>query len=225
MIPNQAMFHLVVFFSVIVLSGQPSIAQGSTTLVWRPQATLVMQKLRSAAQIELTVERTVISELTEQLPAQKGKLYLSKALFRFESETQEILVYDGTYIWTEQPGDKDLGIERTITKSKLVGVSSSQALLGRLLTQERLSQHFIIKDIKKISDEWVYTTTPKDKKIGISTLEIKFSADEKNLSGMTIVDDIGNKTVWIFRAIKLSDKAQSTLFKYTPPKGLKVITL
>ncbi len=194
-------------------------------LAWRPQATIVMQGLRSAEQVELSVERTVISDLTEQKPPQTGKLFLSKALFRFESTNKEILVYDGVNIWTEQPGDKDLGIESTITKSKLVGVSSSQALLGRLLTQERLSQHFSIKEIKRKNEDWVYITVPKDKKIGINLLEIRFSSDEKNLLGMTITDDIGNKTQWNFSKISLHKKANPRLFKYTPPKGSKVITL
>lgn len=211
---------LICFFSSFVAHANKDAA-----LTWRQAASTLMQKIRDAGQIELNVEKTVVSDITEQQTVQKGKLFLAKALFRFESENKEILVFDGKNVWTEQPGDKDLGIKKTVTKSKVGGKTSNQALLGKLLTEERLSKHFDILDVKKVDGQWKYKTTPKDKNIGIILFEMAFNKDETSISEIAITDDIGSKTVWKIKSMSLSKKSNSKLFQYNPTKDAQVIEI
>lgn len=187
----------------------------------------VTKKYKKSALVEITVEKTVVSELLGKETKFKGKIYLSSGLFRFENNEPEktLLVYDGSILWNEQSPPAEFPGPVQVAKSKLSKKNKSQILISSLLGQGELNENFKIKAEKKMGDVVALTVEPKTSELNIKQLELKIIVKTKVVSELNYKDDVGNETKMIFLNTTFKSKKNDKLFKYVPPKDAQVTNL
>ena len=220
------MAQKLLLFTLIFLSSF-AIHAKKTSAPAGPDLTILTQttaKYRKAKMIQMSVLKTVKSDLTGKETNYKGIIYLSSGLFRMVNTEPEksLLVFDGSTIWNEQPPSPDFPGPVQVTKSRLAGKNKSQALFATLLTKDPLTKSFKVLSSKKEADQTVYEASPLTSELTLKSLTLKISNSLKQVSEISYKDDIGNVTVMKFTDPQFKNSLDKKLFQYKPPKGAKV---
>lgn len=210
----KALIFLVPFLSVA------GFAAAETTLQ------KVSKKYRNAKLVEMSVEKTVTSELLGKETKYQGKIFLANKKFRWENTTPEktLLVFDGTTIYSEQTPPKELGGVVQVAKGKVDKKTGSHILISSLLGAD-LEKNFKAVEKEKVENLVKYDVTPVSNDLSIKDLKIVLDSKELTMKELSYKDDIGNLTVMRFSNVNLPKKEKNSLFKYVIPKGAQVTDL
>lgn len=184
------------------------------------------KKYRTAKLVEMTVEKTVKSELLGKETKYQGKISLANGKFRWENKTPDetLLVFDGSTIWSVQMPPKEFGGEPQIAKGKVDKKNRSNILISSLLGEE-VTKNFKVVSEKKVGDVVRFEIEPLQKDLTIKSLKVVVDEKSKKLTEISYLDDIGNLTIMSFSKIEFKKKANNKLFNYQPPKGAAVSEL
>ncbi len=133
-----------------------------------------------------------------------GAVYLQRpGLLRWEVHKPEsrLLVVDKTKIW-----NFDAELEQVVVKK----VDKS----GQL---ELLESQFTIKQI----DAQNFELRPKDSNAPFQLIKVQFN--KKILSGLSVLDQLGQNSIFSFKAVVLNKPIAAKMFIFTPPKGVDVV--
>ncbi len=181
-------------------------------------------KYRKSKFVEISIQKSVKSELTGKETKYSGKIFLSSGLFRMENKEPEksLLVFDGATVWSEQAASSDFPGPPQVTKAKLDKKGKSQVLFATLLTKDPVTKHFqILKESLK-GDVAVYEALPLSKDLNVKLLTIKISKKTKLVTEISYQDDIGNLTTMVLGEPSFKNTYDKKLFHYLPPKGSSV---
>lgn len=186
----------------------------------------IMTKYRSAKLVEMSVDKTVTSELLGRQTLYKGRIFLGKEKFRWENDTPEktLLVFDGQTIWSEQNLSEEFGGPVQVAKGKVNRKNRSHILLSALLG-EKISKNFKTLRSSVKGNDYMIELKPIGDDLIIKSLVMVLDSKGKILKSISYKDDIGNLTKMDFLNVKFLDKEKNSLFNYKPPKGAQVTEL
>jgi outer membrane lipoprotein carrier protein len=135
--------------------------------------------------------------------------------FRWEiiSPNRQLIIADGKYLWIY---DVDLA---QATKQKLNQDANNPASLlsGSSVV---LHDHFQVHDVKNINGSQVFQLKPKNRDM-LENIELRFQ--DKKLQQMTVIDNLGQKSVFNFMNVVINPKLPSTLFRFHVPSHVDII--
>lgn len=155
--------------------------------------------------------------MTGDVTTSRGLFYSSKDLIRIDfSEPNPIkIVYDGEYLWNEQP---DL-----FSKKSLVTKSKTKSPLSLLLNDPKVLSELKVDSFKKGQLNTVKFNTSDSRSLSdFKSVEIRYASKEKLIFSIETIDVLENTVKYIFSRTKLNTKHAESLFKYIPPKGADI---
>ena len=135
--------------------------------------------------------------------------------FRWEttSPSEQLIVANGSSLWIF---DKDLEQATKQSVDNQVGNTPALLLSG---DPSKIDKNF--KITQPYSTKNYYVLYPKSNSASFKNLSVSFSGGKPVM--MVLNDKLGQKTSINFSNIKMNPTINSSLFKFTPPKGVDVI--
>jgi len=152
------------------------------------------------------------------LQAQSGKMSVKRpGLFRWETlkPSTQLVTTNGNVLWIYDPELLQA------TKQKLdnqVGNTPALLLSG---DPRKLSESFVISAERGGRGEQIFLLKPRAKDALFDHLRVRFKGSQ--LVQMALADSLGQQTDIRFLNVKVNPALPSSLFEFTPPKGVDVI--
>lgn len=142
---------------------------------------------------------------------------LRPGLFKWEYSRpyKQTIVGDGNHIWLY---DVDLAQVTKTAQNQTIGDSPAAILSNK---SALASSYTLKEDGSKDGIDYVLAT-PKRSNAGYQYIRIGFKDD--NLAEMQLKDSFGNQTTIRFSALNNRPNLNRNAFKFTPPKGVDVIS-
>ncbi|ASP16903.1 outer membrane lipoprotein carrier protein LolA [Neisseria sp. oral taxon 020 str. F0370] len=176
-----------------------------------------LQKFNSDADgLSGTFSQTVKSKKKTQTSGGTFQI-LRPGLFKWEyaKPYKQIIVGDGTHIWLY---DADL---KQVTKSdQAQAIGDSPAAI--LSDKTALAASYSLKEDGSAEGIDYVLAMPKKNNAGYRFIRIGFKGD--TLAAMELQDGFGNHTAIRFSAVDTHPKLSRGAFKFTPPKGVDVLS-
>lgn len=148
-----------------------------------------------------------------------GRVALSAPrLFRWEyvKPTPQLIIADGKKVWIY-----DEGLDQVTTRNQ--GAEEQNSPLAVLIDPDRLDQDFIVKETGATNGtEWLELLPKRADDAGFQSVRLGFEA--RGLVRMDIVDALNQRTNIVFSGWKRNPTFPANTFRFTPPKGVDVIT-
>lgn len=138
-------------------------------------------------------------------------------LFRWEytKPYKQTIVGDGKTVWLY---DKDLAQVTKRSQNQTIGDSPAAILSNK----SALNASYTLADDGNRDGIDYIQAKPKRSNTGYQNIRIGFRGD--NLANMQLKDSFGNQTTITFTNINTQPKFDRSIFKFTPPKGVDVLT-
>lgn len=184
-------------------------------------------RYREAKMVRMKMDRTVVSELTGTKNSYAGEIALSGKKFRLDQTSPEknMAVYDGKTLWTVQFPPADFKNAPTQVTKQQIKPGDGNAVLTSLLTQGKITDRFEIVTSVKDAIAATYELKPKKADMNITKLKLKIELEKRLVRELTVWDEVGNESAFIFPEVLFFSAIEAKLFKYSPPKGAQVIQL
>jgi outer membrane lipoprotein carrier protein len=170
--------------------------------------------------------RTAKASFTQTVTDQNGKArqksegtlaFSRPGKFRwvYQKPYEQLIVGDGSKLWIY-----DADLEQVTVRKLGEALGSSPAAL--LAGSNDIEKHFTLKDAG-VSEglEWL-EARPRDKESTFEAVRMGFSGN--TLSAMELKDAFGQTTLLKFSGMEKNPAVNANEFKFTPPKGVDVIS-
>lgn len=187
-----------------------------SSTVFADAAQNLQQKLKTIKTMKASFNQ-VVSSKTRQISRTSGTMALSRpGKFRWQTNSPhpQIVVADGSNLWIY---DKDLEQATVKKQSGNVGGMAGVFLSG---SSDQIVKSFKIREIANGSKQ-TYELVRKSSKG--SFLKVKLDFAGSSLTGMEFFDQLGQRTSVRLSDVKINSALNSSLFKFTPPKGVDVV--
>ena len=137
--------------------------------------------------------------------------------FRWETQSpsKQLIVANGSVVWVYDP---ELEQATKQKMDKQVGYTPALLLSG---DSKQLDAAFSVSEDASSAGDSVFTLKPRDKDALFDTLRVSFHGHD--LSGMSLLDNLGQKTEIHFDKVKLNPSLSAATFEFSPPTGTDVI--
>ncbi len=135
--------------------------------------------------------------------------------WNYNKPYQQSIIGDGNTVWLY---DKDLA--QVTKKSQKEALGDSPAAL--LSDKNTINASYNLKEDGSQGGIDYVMATPKNKNSGYTYIRIGFKGN--TLSAMQLKDSFGNETKIGFGSINMSPNLKPANFRFTPPKGVDVLT-
>ncbi len=194
-------------FSLLLCFGLNSYAENSNA------TQELIKLLQNTRTMQADFVQKIYDENGSVIDTSNGTLVLSKPnKFRWQvvNPMNQLVVSNGSKIWTY---DADLAqvvikpVNQAIAATPLAILSGSTEALGKgyVITKQGDSYKLVVKQ----------------QETNFTTIILKFSNGA--ISGMTLFDNLGQKTQLEFTEVKINLPVKTSDFQFTPPKGVDVI--
>ncbi|PIT10420.1 outer membrane lipoprotein carrier protein LolA [Snodgrassella communis] len=138
-------------------------------------------------------------------------------LFRWEytQPYKQTIVGDGKIVWLY---DQDLAQVTKRSQNQTIGDSPAAILSNK----SALNANYSLADDGQKDGIHYIQAKPKRSNTGYQNIRIGFRGD--NLANMQLKDSFGNLTTITFTQINTQPKFDRSIFKFTPPKGVDVLS-
>ena len=142
---------------------------------------------------------------------------LRPGLFKWEytKPYKQTIVGDGKTIWLY---DVDLAQVTKSAQDQTIGDSPAAILSNK----DALSASYTLKEDGSAGGIDYVLATPKRSNAGYQYIRIGFKGD--NLAAMQLKDSFGNETTISFSSLNTKPNLSRNAFKFTPPKGVDVLS-
>lgn len=142
---------------------------------------------------------------------------LRPGLFKWEytKPYKQTIVGDGKTIWLY---DVDLAQVTKSSQDQTIGDSPAAILSNKTA----LDSSYTLKEDGSANGIDYVLATPKKNNAGYQYIRIGFKGD--NLAAMQLKDSFGNQTSISFSGLNTKPNLSSGMFKFTPPKGVDVLS-
>ncbi len=222
-IENNVMFrNLKEIFTLRFTSGMLAFAwlllSGAATA--EIDATQHLQdKLKDLRVFQSDFTQTVLSSSGVVQQSTQGEMAVKRpGLFYWQTFApfEQTLVSDGEQLWSYDPD-----LEQVTVQAVAQRLSDTPAMLfsGEV---DGLSDSYDIDSVQLDDTSWQFRLIPKQPDSLFEELRLTFSKD--TLTQMHMLDSLGNRSSLEFNNVQINGKLDETLFQFTPPEGVDVIT-
>jgi outer membrane lipoprotein carrier protein len=186
----------------------------------------VVRRYQTSIAVKMDVKKKLHQELLGRTVESDGQLEISRGRMRaeFKGEDHTLIVFDGKTLWAVTYLPKDFGGGVQVAKMAIEVEGKSQTVLASLFRLERLKQEFKISEAKGKLEETKaeYDLSPKAKDGDVKKMKMILNKDLKQIEQIEIVDQIDNKTLYVFENPKFGAELKASRFSYVPPKGAEI---
>lgn len=210
----------LVFFGVFLFSAN---APAAVSKEQRETINSVISRYRKSELVQMDVQKKSFSKLLKRESSEQGKLFFAGGLIRFETKKPDpaLVVFDGKFLWNVQLPSEDFGGDTIVTRAKIDKKNRQQLIVTELLSKESLFKHFNLENAVAEKDGLALEATPKKGDWNMVRLKLYLSPKENLVTRLEYWDDLDNHVDMAFQNQEFPS-AKNKLFKYTPPKGIKV---
>lgn len=161
--------------------------------------------------------QSLFNEQGNLLEKSQGKMYVQRPnRFRWEYKQpyEQLIVADGEKVWIY---DNDL--EQITVKKLSTTLGQTPAFL--FSSDNDVEKDFFINQLPVQNGSLRFELTPKDEQSQFDSMRI--DVKNKSLSGIELVDNLGQTTYIKFEQIQNNQKLDKDLFIFTPPAGVDII--
>lgn len=166
-----------------------------------------------------TFSQQVFDAQGRRKEASSGSVALSAPkLFRWEylKPYPQLIVADGAKVWIFDPDLKQVTVRSQ-------GAEEQNSPLAVLTDPRKLDQSFAITEAGRDGGlEWLELSPRRKDNAGFERARLGFEGNA--LAKMTIVDSLGQRTEIAFAGWKRNPKFTATTFRFSPPKGVDVVS-
>ena len=139
-----------------------------------------------------------------------------KFLWNIHSPNKQKLIANGEVFW-----NYDVALEQA-TKDKLDTKSQESPASLLVGSTEDIQKRFHVEPLKSSGKGEGFRLTPMTENDVFQWVEIDFENDK--LKSMRLLDNLGQLSEFQFSQVKLNPKLSASLFEFTPPPGVDVIS-
>jgi outer membrane lipoprotein carrier protein len=187
------------------------------------QTTSVEEKLQSYLSELNTLQTRFTQQVFENrrlIQKASGTFLLKRpGMFRWHTQTptNQLIISNGKTIWIYE---EDL--EQVTIKQLSNEIQGTPALFLSGYNKQITSSYDVsLKQLKHVS---TFHLTPKKTQQNSQYVWIELSYSNRKLSAVSLLDKLGQTTILRFSNSKINQKLSDKVFKFTPPKGVDVIT-
>lgn len=186
-----------------------------------------LARYQNTPMVESQIDKSVFTELLNKTKKQSGKIYLAKEKIKIEFilPEKEMLLFDGSILWTVQYLPEELGGTHQVSRTKIEKKNRSQILLGLLFDKSQFKKYFKLESEVVTDNKKKYSLSVLNKELKINQVDIVINKEKKEIDSISYVDDLKNKTEFILKEQIFHKDFKKDLFKYTPPKNAQVTNL
>ena len=128
---------------------------------------------------------------------------------------RQLIVGDGTKVWLY---DDDLKQATVRNVGRALSATPAALLAGR----EDIEKVFTLRELPDNDGLAWLEASPREKDTGFELVRIGMSGG--TLAAMELIDQLGGRTVLAITGLKRNPKIDPSEFRFTPPKGVDIVT-
>ena len=175
--------------------------------------------LNNLHSLQAKFTQTIVDGRGNQMQQTTGTMAMQRpGKFRWETlqPGQQLLVADGKKIWFY-----DIALQQVTEQKQQSANQNSPAMLLNG-DPDSLVKNFIIRaDTAMDSNDTIFKLVSKTKDALFNNVSLQFK--EQQLQSMKLIDNFGQITQIHFSDVKTNPSLSSSLFQFTPPRGVDVV--
>ena len=142
-----------------------------------------------------------------------------KFRWQIDKPYSQLLVGDGAKVWMYDPDLRQVTVKQA---GAALGGTPAALLAGESGNRSALEKDFSLHEADEREGlEWV-EATPKNRESGFEKLRLGFAGAE--LKAMELFDNFGQTTTLHFSNMERNPALSTSVFRFTPPPGVDVIS-
>ena len=181
------------------------------------EADEILQSKLNALQTMSARFDQVVKAKRREVSRSSGTMALSRpGRFRWQTQKpmEQLVVADGKRLWIYDVDLEQVSVQK---QEKKVGGTAALFLSGY---DDTVARDFDVT-LKEKGSKTVFDLISKSNKANFQQVELTF--DGAALSGIELLDQLGQKTVVKLVDVKVNPKLAATLFQFKAPKGVDVV--
>ena len=174
--------------------------------------------LKNLSSLHAQFEQQLFNETGKLIETSQGQMYIKRPnQFRWDYQKpyQQLIVADGENVWIYDPD-----LEQVTMKKLTKALGKTPALL--LTSNRPIEEDFFVNPLPAKADITRLELLPKDAQAQFDSIRLNFRGD--TLLGFELVDNLGQTTLITFKQVERNQKLEESLFIFTPPAGVDVVT-
>ncbi len=163
-------------------------------------------------------QETIVPGDPEPVKA-SGRVYFKRPhLMRWDYEKPEkqLIVTSGTRVYVFEPEANQVSI---LSRKQFLSTKVSRAFF---FGKGDIQRDFKVKGCMLTRDGWVLSLEPKQSIVQLKSLKLTIDKKDFLVKKTEIEDQMGSRTIIIFRNIRVNTNMDPKLFEFTPPKGVEI---
>lgn len=208
---RSAKFLLFIF---ILGSYSPALANNSEQTI----VNKIQKKYQSVRTFQAEFEQKSFVKMINRTEIAQGNVQIKKPgkmKWVYNDPDPQVLISNQKNLWFYTPEDKQA------TKMPIESIYSSNTPALFLAGQGVLTNIFNVTEV--VAGENIYTATlfPKEAKNDLNHLIIRVNKNSYQIIGITVYDELGNKTQIKFRNIRINEQIAESTFDFIVPAGVE----
>lgn len=170
-------------------------------------------------------QQTIKSEEGRLLQTCAGKMWLKKPRqFRWEVLGNEprLIIADGKKVWDYDKNLEQVTIQKLQKRQTAVPIFFLTGDVNSLDTDFKIKKMPYTQGHCLKNSDTCFELQPKRSEGSFQWIKIGFK--EKILNEMELLDQLGQDSQFTFKQVKLNGNIPDSQFKFTPPKGVDILT-
>ena len=128
----------------------------------------------------------------------------------------QVLISNQKNLWFYTPEDKQ------VTKMPIESIYSSNTPALFLAGQGILTNIFNVTEVITGKNIYTVTLSPKEAKNDLNRLILRANKNNYQITGVTVYDELGNKTQIKFKNIRINEQIAESTFDFIVPAGVEI---
>jgi outer membrane lipoprotein carrier protein len=193
----------------------------SPTLAINSEQTIVnaiQKNYQSVRTFQAEFEQKSFVKMINRTETAQGNVQIKKPgkmKWVYNDPDPQVLISNQKNLWFYTPEDKQA------TKMPIESIYSSNTPALFLAGQGVLTNIFNVTEV--VTGESIYTVTlfPKEAKNDLNRLILRVNKNSYQITGITVYDELGNKTQIKFRNIRINEQIAESTFDFIVPAGVE----
>jgi outer membrane lipoprotein carrier protein len=193
----------------------------SPTLAINSEQTIVnaiQKNYQSVRTFQAEFEQKSFVKMINRTEIAQGNVQIKKPgkmKWVYNDPDPQVLISNQKNLWFYTPEDKQA------TKMPIESIYSSNTPALFLAGQGVLTNIFNVTEV--VTGESIYTVTlfPKEAKNDLNRLILRANKNSYQITGITVYDELGNKTQIKFRNIRINEQIAESTFDFIVPAGVE----
>ncbi|MBZ0220353.1 MAG: outer membrane lipoprotein chaperone LolA [Candidatus Methylomirabilis sp.] len=207
---------LRIMLSALLLSLIPAISSADEL---KEVLSKLQERYESITTLQSDFSQEVSSRGMGRPETASGKVWFKKPgkmRWEYSKPAGDLIVGDGKTVWIYQP-DLNQAIERD------VDAAASRMATDFLSGVGNLEKEFEARLADSKGDTWRIVLTPREESPNVKSLALEVDKKSLLIKKTEMTDHFETETRVEFRETKVNSPAPDSLFRFTPPQGVRVV--